>query len=272
VAGKKEKKRSTLGTFLIPFFPMAGSAVWNDRYIVDDVDDLDCAICSCVVHDAVRVDCCSKQVYCAECILRWKSDHEQEAADKATCPLCRQPLITIEAAMDIRRRVELLPTRCLYDACKWRGARQAWDTHVTSECTYSPPREDGAGTNRFVEQWILGALHQPVSRTLVRMWIACRQLNLVASETGPDAERFCERRLQALATRTRIADFTTMLRYIDRYIDSTTHAVMAHRLFAFLVNECIAKADSDVTNEALHQLVLANAEPGFPMVTSCALI
>jgi hypothetical protein len=268
-----EESLSSSFVFLDPLRPMSGSAVWNDRLIDDDdackLGGLDCAICSCIVHDAVRVDCCSKQAYCAECILRWKSDNQGEA-DKATCPLCRRPLVTIEAAEDLRQRVGALQTRCLYDACVWRGPRHAWDAHVTAECTHSPPQE--AATNKHVTRWILACAAQPVPRTLVRMWIACRQLGLVASETGVEAEAFCEHRLDALAVRSRVADFNVVLRYIDRYVDAAAHSVMAHRLFAFFVNECIAKADPASTSpEELHQHILSTAAQRFPMVTSCAL-
>jgi len=99
------------------------------------------------------------------------------------------------------------------------------------------------------------------------MWIACRQVGLVASETGEEANSFCETRLQVLALPTRVANFSSVLIYIDRYVDSA-HPVLARRLLAFLVNDCIANIRG--APEESHQLVLIKAANRFPTLTACA--
>ncbi|AYV86451.1 MAG: TNF receptor-associated factor 3-like isoform X1 [Sylvanvirus sp.] len=95
-----------------------------------------CAICFGICHNAVETTSVCGHLFCEECILDWITIKSKDA----TCPTCKKPIsrVDIKPSVAIRRIIDGAKMHCIYKRCTWQGEHGDISQHRQTTCPYEP--------------------------------------------------------------------------------------------------------------------------------------
>ena len=99
-----------------------------------DMKDLTCSICSCVLKKPVQTNC--GHSYCFDCIQTWRSNTSSNSSNK--CPECRADISqTLFIDARLQRTIHNVSVACsLAEECNWAGSFVEFTKNHQSSCPF----------------------------------------------------------------------------------------------------------------------------------------